>query len=347
MFAGLAQRVLELVAGLRLQVHGVGEIAAVVAPFLLGLVQGDVGVAQQRADVVHVGRAGGDADADRDRGLAAGQVERLPQGRADLVGDLAGLWQLGRQQQREFIVAQAADGGRRRRQLAQPPGELAQQGVAGGVALGVVDGGETVQVDQQQGAGARPGRRQLRHHGLREQLAVRQAGQVVVAGHAQPVVAAAGVEQPHLQHIADAREQLVVVVGLAQEVLGAGLERAQLVVRLGGHHQHRQVLLGLDLAQAVEHFEAVHAGHVQVQHDQVVVVQAVHGGHRRRVAGTADVGVAGAGQHMFEQGQIDRLVVDQQDLGGVQCGGRVHGRGAPVRDAGAGPQARLMVSSNN
>src|SRR5471032_142260 len=208
----------------------------------------------------------------------------------------------------------------RRQQSQQALAELAQQFVASRVAERVVDGGEAVEADQQQRAGLGPGGQQLLFQRAREQVAVGQSGQAVVAGHAAAVIAAAGVEQAHFQHVADAAEQLATVVGLADEILGAGFERAQAVGRLARGDQHGQILAGLDHAQLVEHAEAVEVRHLQVQQDQVVAVLAVQPGHLARVGGRGDGRVAGAGEQVFEHGDDGGLVVDDEDPGALQRG---------------------------
>jgi hypothetical protein len=68
------------------------------------------------------------------------------------------------------------------------------------------------------------------------------------------------VQQAHFQHVVDARLDLHQIEGLADEVLGAGLQRAQLVAGLGGKHHHRQVASAFVGLEAFHHLEAVHPG---------------------------------------------------------------------------------------
>ena len=49
------------------------------------------------------------------------------------------------------------------------------------------------------------------------------------------------VQQPHFQHVVDARLDFDQVKRLADEILCAGLQGAQLVARLGGDHEDRKV----------------------------------------------------------------------------------------------------------
>ena len=48
--------------------------------------------------------------------------------------------------------------------------------------------------------------------------------------------------------------------GLLMKSLAPHLKRAQLVRRLGGQSQHRQVAFGFDLLQALHDLETIHAG---------------------------------------------------------------------------------------
>ena len=96
------------------------------------------------------------------------------------------------------------------------------------------------------------------------------------------------VKQAHLEHVVDARQHLGEIERLADEVLRAGLERAQLVVRLRGDDQHRQIAVRLDLLQAFHHLEAVHARHLEIEQDQVVAVLAVQLADLARVGGRRD-----------------------------------------------------------
>jgi hypothetical protein len=86
------------------------------------------------------------------------------------------------QQHGEFVAAQAPHRIALAHPVLQDAGHRLQHGVAGQVALGVVDGLEMVQVDDQQGGRpARLGRHETVQPG-QEGRAVEQAGQRVVAG---------------------------------------------------------------------------------------------------------------------------------------------------------------------
>ncbi|MNS86649.1 hypothetical protein D3C72_1205590 [compost metagenome] len=142
------------------------------------------------------------------------------------------------------------------------------------------------------------------------------------------VVARGAVQQPHFEHVADAREHLERVEGLADEVARARFQRRQLGVRVGGDHQHGQIAFQLQRTQGIHHLVAAHAGHHQVEDDQVELVALVQAGHGARVEGAGDGRVAAALQQMLEQAQIDFLVVDEENFRRVDIGLADHG--APV-----------------
>ena len=113
----------------------------------------------------------------------------------------------------------------------------------------------------------------------------------------------------------DARLDFDQVERLADEILCAGLQRAQLVAGLGGDHEDRKVAVRVVGLEAFHHLEAVHAGHLQVEQDQVVAVLAMQRADLVRIHGRGDARVAGLAQHLLEQADIGLLVVDDQDAG--------------------------------
>jgi hypothetical protein len=121
--------------------------------------------------------------------------------------------------------------------------------------------------------------------------------------------------QAHFQQVADARLDLDCVEGLADEVLGADLQGAQLVAGLRGDHEHRQVGVGRVGLEAFHHLEAVHHRHLQVEQDEVVAVPAVQRADLGRVHGGGHAAVARAAQHLQQQGDVGFLVVDHQQAG--------------------------------
>ena len=123
------------------------------------------------------------------------------------------------------------------------------------------------------------------------------------------------VQQPHFQHVVDARLDLDQIERLADEILGAGLQRAQLVAGLRGEHDDRQIAVGVVRLQAFHHLEAVHARHLQVEQDQVVAVLAMQRADLVRIHRRGHARVAGLAQQLLEQADVGLLVVDDQDAG--------------------------------
>ncbi len=94
----------------------------------------------------------GDPDAGTDRHRRPGQPERLQHGHAQPLGELVGLARLAEpaEQQRKFVAPEAGGHAAAAGHLDQPPADLDQQFVAGGVPVDVVDLLEVVEVDDQQ-----------------------------------------------------------------------------------------------------------------------------------------------------------------------------------------------------
>ena len=129
------------------------------------------------------------------------------------------------------------------------------------------------------------------------------------------------VQQAHFQHVGHARQHLGQVNRFADEILRAGLERAELVTRLGGDDQDRKVAVMFEGLQPVHHLESVHARHQEVEQDQIVVVLAVQLAHLTRIHRRRDARIAGAAQDALEQADIGFLIVNDQDSGvtNVSC----------------------------
>ena len=83
------------------------------------------------------------------------------------------------------------------------------------------------------------------------------------------------VQEAHFQHVVNPRQHLGQRKRLADEVLGAGLEGAQLLSRLRADDQHRKVAVRCNFLESLHDLESIHAGHHQVQQDEVVRVLAV------------------------------------------------------------------------
>ena len=137
------------------------------------------------------------------------------------------------------------------------------------------------------------------------------------------------VQQAHLEHVVDARQYLGDIERLADEVLGAGPECAELVVRLRGDHEDGQVAGGFDLLQSFHHLKSVHTGHLEIEQDQVVAMLLVQRTHRAWIERGRDPLVSGVSQHALEQQDVGRLIVDNEDLGREVIGGFRHRRARP------------------
>ena len=132
-------------------VVGLGEDVRLVPAERLRRVHRRVGVADQRVGPEQPAAAAGDPDGDRDADLLAG-LDREPLAGdevAELLGEDRALLdvRLG-QQEHELLAAVAADGVRASEVVLDRLGDAAQDDVAGGVAVRVVDRLEVVDVDE-------------------------------------------------------------------------------------------------------------------------------------------------------------------------------------------------------
>ena len=121
-------------------------------------------------------------------------------------------------------------------------------------------------------------------------------------------------QQAHFQHAMNSRQHITQIKRFADEILGAGPERTQLVIRLRGNHQHRKVAVRFNLLKRLHHLEAIHAGHLKIEQDQVVAVFEVQPTDLARNGRGGDDNIAVAAQHPFEQKDIDGLIVHNQDV---------------------------------
>ncbi len=124
-----------------------------VAAKALGVVHGQLGIAQ------HVGRRGriavvdGDADGGGERQVAIAEVERRLEGLADLLGglgDLAG-GLFGREDHGELVARNARHGIERAHDAGNAARDGEQDGVGGGVADALLELHEAVDVDEEDG----------------------------------------------------------------------------------------------------------------------------------------------------------------------------------------------------
>jgi len=95
----------------------------------------------------------------------------------------------------------------------------------------------------------------------------------------------------------------------------AGLQRAQLVAGLGRDYHDRQVAIRIVGIEACHHLESIHAGHLEIEQDQVIAVLAMQRANLARIHRRGDVGKACIGQQLLQQNDICLLIVGDQDAG--------------------------------
>ncbi|MNS72333.1 hypothetical protein D3C72_1057400 [compost metagenome] len=180
---GLAQGLGDAAAG----AHGLIHVRLIEADIdrqrPLGPVHGQVGVVDQGRQVVGVLGPQRDADAGAAGQVGVFDVDRLDDGGAQALGHGQGLGlRRHRRHGHELVAALPGDELAVPQRIPQMVRDAAQQLVADGVAVQVVDLLEAVQVQGEQGQGlARPDGRRLAAETLQEGGAVGQAGQAVVA----------------------------------------------------------------------------------------------------------------------------------------------------------------------
>ncbi len=193
--------------------------------FGLGAVHGQVGRLEQRVEVAPVLGVHGDADAGADGDLvalvggAAGHV-RHHAGR-DAAGG-GGVAHLG-EEDGELVAAEPCHQVRLADALLQRCGDLLQQGVAGVVAQGVVDGLEAVQVDieHRQRLSVAPRQGDALVAVLGEEAPVRQARQGVVVGELMDLRF-----EPLARRDVTERDQDAAHLGVVEKIPAPGVEVA-------------------------------------------------------------------------------------------------------------------------
>lgn len=185
-FEGAAQFVFQghAFGGLEGEVAGV-ELDAVPA-FGFGLVHGGVGVLDEGGGVAAVLGEAADADAGADEEFVVLGFEWGVEAGEQALGQLLGLFGVAqvRQEDDEFVAAEAGDGVVAAELVAEAGGDALEEDVADGVAEAVVDVFEAVEVEEQDGAFvafAFAGGEGLAQAAFEED-AVGQAGEGVVVG---------------------------------------------------------------------------------------------------------------------------------------------------------------------
>ena len=159
------------------------------------------------------------------------------------------------------------------------------------------------------------------------------------------------VEQPHFQHVVNAGLDFEQLEGFADEIFRAGLQCTQLVCGLRGEHDDGQVAVGDVFFQLLHHLEAVDAGHLQVEQDQVEAVLSVQRLHILRLHRGRHVGVARFTEHALQQPDVGLLVVDDQQAGVQDVIGAEHHVAssvvAPATSVSENFNARSIVAMNS
>ena len=60
----------------------------------------------------------------------------------------------------------------------------------------------------------------------------------------------------------DAGAQFSHIKRLGDEILGSGLQRAQLMTGLGGNDEHRKIVVAFNFLECFHHLEAIEYGHL-------------------------------------------------------------------------------------
>ncbi|MNG99136.1 hypothetical protein D3C79_583000 [compost metagenome] len=188
---GAAQLVVDVQAAIRLQLHGGIEEAPGLAARRLGLIHGGVRLLEQIPRLLLPAGEQGDADAGPDvqhlTAVGIGGGNLADESLGDEIGLHLRLGRAGRQrrqQQHELVTAEPGQTIPLPHQPLEPAGHLLEQPVAGGVAEGVVDGLEVIEIDKQQGADQVLAARleEGLGQGLVQLTAIGQAGQLIVIG---------------------------------------------------------------------------------------------------------------------------------------------------------------------
>jgi len=123
------------------------------------------------------------------------------------------------------------------------------------------------------------------------------------------------------------------------------------VPRLSRGHDDGQIALVVVGLQALLHAEPIHAGHLQVEQDQVIGIAPVQRACLGGVHGGRDAGVARVGEQPGQQLHIGILIVDDQDAGSKNAWVEFHQitRSWSVRSdrAFAASRARSRVSMDS
>ena len=199
-----------------------------------------------------------------------------------------------------------------------------QQTIAFAVAKTVVYTLEVVEIEEQhRHALATRRARQRVLDAVAKQRAIREAGERIMERlmnelrFERPVlVLQREVERSRFEKISCAQQHFGALERLREKILRAARERAiaRLARRVGGEHEHRQILAGRGaVAQRREQREAIDMRHVQIEHHEIGVQLVEQRQRRARISGATDLGVATGQQHALQQAHVRLLVVDDEN----------------------------------
>ena len=210
------------------------------APGALRPVQRGVGVLEQHRGVDAVGRGGGHA---RGRGQRTAAHGQLGQGGTSALGTVLGGMDVGtRQDQHELLATEATDRVAAPHHRAQPLGGRGQHAVALGVAVGVVDDLEVIEIEQDHGDRIPVGQRLAQP--LVAGAMVEQPGQPVAPDLLAQRVALAGGVVRERGHRREPLDELDLLVGEAH-VLAVAVDVQRTEHPLGRQQRHAHERLGL------------------------------------------------------------------------------------------------------
>ena len=225
--------------------HGLGVGLVAVAPLLLRLVHGGIGVHQQGIEVLAIEGIDGDADAGVDEDLMGADPNRMRETADDAPGELRGV--LGVVQPRhddgELVATETrhfrSQGGeagptsssRSRQQERSRDADMPQELIAHLMAEGVIDPAEVVEVDEERGHQLliSAGLFQRVGQALLVRQAVRQPGEAVVVGQLPHLIQHARVGQRHRRLVGQpAHLHPIFLAGHEIESLAQGDDAGQL-----------------------------------------------------------------------------------------------------------------------
>ena len=234
-----------------------------VAPLVLRLIQRFVGRADEIVDLQSVARRTRDTNAHRDRERAnrrrhAPPADMRPNALCHLQGVLRGA---SGQNKEELLATVPPDDVIDPQGSLEQPAHLAQDAVSDEVAVRIVDVFEPVDVREEDGDGAIVTSRVLERtaQDLQDGCAIQEPGQIIAVRLGSQLILHAD------QSLCgtDTGVQLVHIEGLADVVIGAGLEAGNQVLLAPSPREHDDVGAAriARLAQLAAELGAAHAGH--------------------------------------------------------------------------------------